>query len=309
VIGETIDAWPPICPDGNPPSEPEPEYPNFLRCPGEVMAKANSQEAIRLNSMGTRIDITVVWRPRDPRKIPPAYGGENCGGKARSNFRLASVVGGKWHDVENTAPVMAQEIAHLFGAVSGSSPHTDGGGHSKDPEIYDSFAFDFVLQRPYYPISQGFYGHFIGDVMSYAWKQGKDLTLFSAYDWEHLRERLSKFSVISAAIVDETEQKSQKKMAEDLQNTFTDLHKIEIVNPESTLSSKPGLEWYWTHLGFQLLSEKEQSNQGSISNVGMIFSSLKKLGITEFYAPIGGKPMPIIITPDKNKNINCQIED
>jgi hypothetical protein len=42
------------------------------------MLESNLQEAKDLNSSGTRIDITVIWRHRDPIRIPPLGGEENC---------------------------------------------------------------------------------------------------------------------------------------------------------------------------------------------------------------------------------------
>jgi hypothetical protein len=47
----------------------------------------------------------------------------------------------------------------------------------------------------------------------------------------------------SSEIVDETEmEKFQKKVVNDVQLMFADLQKIEVENPESTLSSKPDFE-------------------------------------------------------------------
>jgi hypothetical protein len=313
LIGENVDAWPTVCPNGEPPSTPDNQYPNFLVCDGDLMNKHNTEEAIRLRSNGTRIDITVVWRPRDPLKTPPPDG-EPCGGRAPFGVspppdrRLGSVCGGRWHNVENTAPIMAQEIAHNFGAVSGFSPHTDGGNHSKDISILDPYAFDFVLLRPYYPVTNGYLGPFVGDVMSYAWQQGKDLTLFNAYDWEHLRDRLSKFSMVSSIAYDPQHDISQETRL-DLQNTFTDLQKIDVANPELILSSKPGFEWYWTNVGFQMLKKGEHGNRSITSNIETVFSTLEKLGITEFYAPRDGNPMPVVISPNNSNKINCQIGD
>ncbi|HSA73117.1 MAG TPA: hypothetical protein VLD84_04105 [Nitrososphaeraceae archaeon] len=40
-----------------------------------------------------------------------------------------------------------------------------------------------------------------------------------------------------------------------------------------------------------------------------VFSPLKKLGITEFYAPTDGKPMSVVISANNSKKINCQIGD
>lgn len=313
LIGENVDAWPAVCPNGAPPLIPDNQYPNFLVCDGGVMNKSNTEEAIRLRSNGIRIDITVVWRPRDMLK-PPFPEGEGCGGRAPFGInpppdrRLGSVCGGRWHNVENTAPIMAQEIAHNFGAVSGFSPHSDGGSHSKDPQILDPYAFDFVLLKPYYPVTQDYLGPYVGDVMSYAWQQGKDLTLFNAYDWEHLRERLSKFSVIPGIMYGPPQEMSQEHMI-DLRSTFTDLQKIDLSNTEYSLSSKPGFDWCWTRSGFQLMQKGEQDKHLLTSNPEIVFSTLEKLGVTDFYAPIDGNSMSVLISPNNNRKVNCQIGD
>jgi hypothetical protein len=195
--GEDIDAWPLVCPSGNPPSVPDEYYPSVLVCPDDEMLESNLQEAKDLNSSGTRIDITVAWRHRDPIRIPPRGGepclgdvGECCSGRGHFDpplqSRYASACGGGRNGVQNTAPIMAQEIVHNFGVVAKDSPHVDSGAHSKDLLLVDPFAFDFVRLRPYSAAPPGPLGSYLGDVMSIAWQQGFDLTLFSAYDWEHL---------------------------------------------------------------------------------------------------------------------------
>jgi hypothetical protein len=306
IVGQNIDAWPAVCPKGAPPSVPDKEYPNFLKCPDAEMNESALQEAKELKSIGIRVDVTVAWRPRDPLKPPT---GEPPGGSAfpdaSPEWRLSSVVGGLNNGFQTTASIMAQEVGHNFGCVSGFSPHSDGHWHSKDPDILDPFAFDFVLLRPYLGVPRGP----LADVMGQHWGRGKDLTLFSAYDWEHLRRRLVALSDMAPESVDETEtEKFEKKVADDLQMTFADLQQIEVENPESTLPSKPGFEWHWTRLGFQLLKKGEQNSSELTENVEMIFSTIKKLGISKFYAPIGGKPMNIIINPDRNSYINCKLD-
>jgi len=56
-------------------------------------------------------------------------------------------------------------------------------------------------------------------------------------------QRLVELPDDSSEIVDETEmEKFQKKVVNDVQLMFADLQKIEVENPESTLSSKPDFE-------------------------------------------------------------------
>jgi hypothetical protein len=56
-------------------------------------------------------------------------------------------------------------------------------------------------------------------------------------------QRLVELPDDSSEIVDETEmEKFQKKGVNDVKLMFADLQKIEVENPESTLSSKPDFE-------------------------------------------------------------------
>ena len=314
VVGENIDAWPQVCPSGNPPSIPDNQYPNFLVCPSNEMLDSNLQEAKQLNSLGIRIDITVAWRPRDPMKPPPPSGGEGVGGSAPSvnpsaDRRFGSVCGGNRNGVENTAPIMAQEVAHNFGVVSPSSPYFDGGYHSKNPEIIDPFAFDFVRLKPYYPYAYGPLGAYLGDVMSYAWQQGKDQTLFNAYDWEHLRRKLVNLPLQAVQEQDKDKEESKDNAVEDIQNAFGGLQKINPHTAESTLTSKPGFEWHWTRLGFQgLIEGKARKNRSGLApSAEAVLSALRDNSVKEVYAPVDGKSLDIVISPERNNSIGCEV--
>ena len=314
IVGENIDAWPQVCPSGNPPSVPDSQYPNFLVCPSNEMFESNLQEAKKLRSLGIRVDITVVWRPRDTVKPPPPPGGEPVGGSVPSinpsaQNRYGSVCGGNRNGVENTAPLIAQEVAHNFGVVSPSSPHFDGGYHSKNPQLIDPFAFDFVHLRPYYPYTNGPLGAFLGDVMSYAWVQGKDQTLYNPYDWEYLRQELANLAFQAVANPDEAQ--VQEKPIEDLTKTFTNIKKIQPYTAESILTSKPGFEWHWTRLGFQRLvqGKPRENTSGLAPSAEIILAVLRDIGLKEVYVPIDGKSLDFIITPERDKSIGCQIAD
>jgi hypothetical protein len=210
--------------------------------------------------------------------------------------------------VEKTAPLFAQEVAHTFGAVAAESPHYDGGNHSKDTQIIDPFAFDFVRLRPYSSAPPGPVAPFIGDVMGVGLHQGKDLTLYNAYDWEYMRKKLVELETQDLTKVSLDENEGQKKLVEEVQRSFIGLQRIQ-VDPESTLYSKPGFKWHWTRSGFQLLIEgKPNTNRsGFAPSAESTLSALKELGIKEFYAPIDGKPLRIVVptTPI----INCHIDD
>lgn len=139
TFGKQLDAWPAICPSGNP-----------SPCTKSELEKRNIEETLEINSMGTsdHVDATVAWRPRDITKFPPPEG-EGVGGQDSGG--IAHLVGGNYFGKEMTAPIMAQEVGHLFGLEPKDSPHIDdpiNGSHSKDPQLIDHFAFDFYLVRP-----------------------------------------------------------------------------------------------------------------------------------------------------------------
>lgn len=308
IVGENIDAWPAVCPNGSAPSVPDTQYPNFLVCPAGEMMEFMLKEAKDLKSMGVRVDITVAWRLRDLTKPPsgePAGGQASNGTNPPPDRRFASIVGGLQNGFQTTGALLAHEVAHNFGCVLRESPHSDGGGHSKDLDILDPYAFDFVLLRPYIKTPRGP----LADVMGQHWGRGNDLTLYSAYDWEHLRKRLSQLSAAITITGKETEN-IKENLIVDLKLAFNGLHQIDTENPQRTLPSKTGSAWHWTPNGLKLLKngEKKTNNGDLSSEVETIFSTLKANGINEVYVPISEKPLTVIVNPDINY-INCEIGD
>ena len=83
--------------------------------------------------------------------------------------------------------------------------------------------------------------------------QGRDMVLYNAFDWEHLRQKFMQLPGAPRSSFDvkgkDAFKNVQKKLIADLQGRFTDSHEIEIEDLESKLYSKPGYEWYWTSLG------------------------------------------------------------
>jgi hypothetical protein len=311
VIGENTDAWPLICPSGNPPSVPDNEFPNVLVCPKEEGREADLKEAKQLRALGVRIDVTVDWRLRDPLKFPPDPNtgghGEGCGGSApQASDRFAGLVGGNLNGVEFTAPLFAQEVAHTFGAVAKDSPHYDGGSHSKDTHIIDPFAFDFVRLRPYSSAPPGPGNLFLEDVMHGTLSEGRDSNLYNAFDWEYLRKKLVELE--TQALTNLHENEGQKKLVEEVQKPFVGLQRIQVEDPKSTLYSKSGSEWHWTSSGFQLLIEgKPKTNRSGLApSAESIIFALRELGIKEIYAPIDGKPLSVVVptTPVATCHIN-----
>ena len=227
----------------------------------------------------TEIDVLGLYSPPTP--------GEGMGGQGMivQGDRLATVVGGSRNNVYFTSAIMAQEVGHTFGLEPKDSPHYDGGAHSKDPFLIDPFAFDFVRLRPYNPPELGL---FLGDVMSWAWGQGMNYTLYNAFDWEHLRQELVKISSLRGA--------GRKGLAEAIKKPFAKLEKIRTQDLGSTLHSKSGYEWQWTETGFRLFEKREKRKSALSSSAENLLSILGKLGIKEIYAPINGKPLPVLIS-------------
>ncbi|MGH9977834.1 MAG: hypothetical protein ACRD8Z_18660, partial [Nitrososphaeraceae archaeon] len=52
-----------------------------------------------------------------------------------------------------------------------------------------------------------------------------------------------------------TSKNVQKKMVTDLHATFAANPEIEVEGFDSALYSKPGYEWHWTIMGFQLIEK------------------------------------------------------
>jgi len=228
----------------------------------------------------SELDVLGLYSPPTP--------GEGMGGQGMTvqGDRLATVVGGSRNGVYFTSAIMAQEVGHTFGLEPTDSPHYDGGGHSKDPFLIDPFAFDFIRLRPYNPPETGF---FLGDVMSWAWGQGMNYTLYNAFDWEHLRQELVRISGLRKG--------GRKELVSGIKKPFAKSGKIRIEDTSSTLYSKSGFEWQWTETGFRLLERREKRKSELSSSAEKLLSTLGKLGTKEFYAPVNGNPISVVISP------------
>ncbi len=297
LYGDNIDTWPQVCPSGNPPP-----------CTSAEMVDLNLSETKQINSSGTleHVDATVSWRPRDATFPPP--GGEGVGGKAISynsppGKGLALVVGGNKNGKEFTGPIMAQEIGHLFGLEPRESPHFEDpldGLHSKDPGHYDPFAFDFYLLRPYQPPPYGF----VGDVMNNfggGVGQGRDMVLYNAFDWEYLRKKLVKLPGASRSTAAERRpsKRQRAELVTALRRVFGDETELRVDSPGRTLPTKQGFVWHWTPRGFQLVKRVKAmtARSGLAPSVEGVRSWLEDLGIREAYAPVGDRPLRMVINP------------
>ena len=220
VFGDNINSWP----------QPTPTK--------AEMVQLLLSETEQINAAGTleRVDATVAYRPRDAAKFPPP-GGEGAGGKAffydtPPGKGLAVVVGGNLRGKEMTGSILGQEVGHLFGLEPRESPHFEDpldGLHSKDPVLNDPFAFDFYLLKPYQPGP----GAFLGDVMNGrgggVW-QGRDMSLFNAFDWEYLRKKFVRMPGVARSLIEvkRPTKAHQSKVAAALDKMFADENEIDV---------------------------------------------------------------------------------
>jgi hypothetical protein len=121
-----------------------------------------------------------------------------------------------------------------------------------------------------------------------------DSSLFNPQDWERIRQKLVE---ISLAPEDLNESDRKEKLIEDVQTPFVGLQKIQVDNPEYSLSSKPGFEWYWTSIGFQrLIEHKSKTNSSGLSlSAENVLFALREIGAKEIYAPIEGNRLSTIL--------------
>jgi len=138
------------------------------------------------------VDVTIIYRPCQPAL------NESPGGNALYNgisqpFPQANLVGGFFAalNVDMTAPAIAQEVGHLFGLEPAGSPgfqDPNNPAHSKNSQVIDPYAFDFVNKKPF---PTGIPNHFLRDTMnnlaSGVW-QGSDSVMYSPFDWEWMRK-------------------------------------------------------------------------------------------------------------------------
>jgi hypothetical protein len=291
IYGENINTWP----------QPTPTQAEMLQL---ILS-----ETEQINSSGTaeHVDATVGFRMRDAAKFPPP-GGEGAGGTAffydvAPGKGLALVVGGNVNGKELTASIMAQEVGHLFGLEPKESPHFQDpldGLHSKDPVLNDPFAFDFYLLKHYQPGPGAFLGDCMNGLGGGVW-QGRDMSLYNAFDWEYLRKKFVRLPGVAARSVSEAKRPTkaqQSKVAAALDKMFADENEIDVRNPSKGLPFTDGFTWHWTSRGFQPV--KDETKKGAVrfvANAEMIRSILEGLGLKTVYAPVADRPLRAVVAP------------
>ncbi len=298
MIGNPCDGW----------------KPNYYSCVYDQTRQFNNSS---VESFPDQIHVTVEFRwgfytPGDSAGYDPNPGG-NAGRPPLpySDLRRASAVGGVFPPNSRryiTAPLIAQEIGHNFGLESPNSPHYDGESHSEDPEIDDPYkAFDFVRERAYYPPQPGL---FLGDIMSWAWNQGNNSTLFNTYDWEQLRSEFMNLPSTGSDInpnylteIEPSKIKVNEFLVEPQLSTKQEYY-------EKSLRPAEGYQWEWTLQGLQSIKPAvldKRSNQPISDRVHNLLAQLAKDKADIVYLPIGNRPLTIAgknIEDTYNGNVN-----
>jgi len=255
-------------------------------------------ETKAINSQTTtntdRIDVTILYRPVQPKYSEPPGGIAAYGGITQA-LPKASCVAGWWAGLSMTAPCFAQEVGHLFGLEPGGSPHfqdINNPMHSKDPSIYDPFAFDFVNKR-IYPAPT----HFLGDPLNNLGNgafQGADSVMYNAYDWEYIRQGLMNLNAnatgteINPAVRDVC--------------AFLHLNQIQKTIPippntfvETIGSRADGKIYQWTDHGFvPVVPHGDPYAKFIKQTVNMVLKEFIKSKVDKVYIPVDNKVMEII---------------
>src|SRR5690606_7823459 len=93
---------------------------------------------------------------------------------------------------------------------------------------------------------------------------------------------------------------SQKEMAATLDARFSNATAVKVDNPGKALPTLRGHAWHWTGRGFQPAGRGANSKGRSAlaPSVEGIRALLQGRGVTEFYAPVGDRPLPMVINPN-----------
>jgi hypothetical protein len=95
-------------------------------------------------------------------------------------------------------------------------------------------------------------------------------------------------------------------MTATLDASLTDATVIKVDNPGKALPTRPGYAWHWTGRGFQPAVRHGNSKGRSAlaPTVEGLRSWLDDRGVTEFYAPVGDRPLPMVISPNAHTTLD-----
>ena len=99
---------------------------------------------------------------------------------------------------------------------------------------------------------------------------------------------------------------SHKEMVATLDATFSNAAAIRVDNPGKALPTRPGFAWHWTGHGFQPAARgSDRKGRAALApSVEGLRHWLDERGITEFYAPVGDRPLPMVINPNAHTTLD-----
>jgi hypothetical protein len=125
------------------------------------------------------------------------------------------------------------------------------------------------------------------------------MVLYNAFDWEHLRQKFVKLPGVprSAPSARRSPREAQKEMTATLEVGLSDAALIKVDNPGKALPTRPGYAWHWTGRGLQPAARGARSKGRATlaPSVEGLRTWLADQGVTEFYAPVGDQPLPMVI--------------
>ena len=81
---------------------------------------------------------------------------------------------------------------------------------------------------------------------------------------------------------------------------------INVDSPGRALSTRQGYAWHWTGRGFQPAARgaTRKGRSALAPSVEGLRTWLHDRGVTEFYAPVGDRPLPMVINPNAHTTLD-----
>lgn len=131
--------------------------------------------------------------------------------------------------------------------------------------------------------------------------QGRDMVLYNAFDWEHLRKRFVKLPGAARSVPgsQRSPREARKDMEATLDAAFVNATSFKVDNPVKALPTRQG-NWHWTAHGFQLAAGSgDRKGRAKLApSAEGIGACLAERSVTEFYAPVADHPLPLVINPN-----------